>query len=159
MKELAEKPQPNLYLFLCNPQADTMIQDSPNIFKLGGIENLTDIDIAFAKVFRTLKPSPAGPKRICIEIISDVLLQHHAITTRRWLNALLSTLKSKGFTVLAVIDRGMHPAEETQAVLGLFDGEISIYDKETPQGTTRFLKIRKMTGQKYSREEIPLTEE
>jgi hypothetical protein len=58
-----------------------------------------------------------------------------------------------------VIDPRIHPAEETQAVLGLFDGEIHIYEKETPKGATRFLKIKKMTGQKYSREEIPLTEE
>ena len=105
-----------------------------------------------------LNPSTTA-RRICFDIVSDILLQHHAVTTRRWLSALLPTLKSKGFTILAAINPGMHPPEELQAVLGLFDGEISIHEKETPRGTTSFLKIKKMTGQKYLRDEIPLTEE
>jgi hypothetical protein len=97
-----------------------------------------------------------GPKKICIEILSDILLQHHAISTRRWLSALLPTLKSKGFTILAVVDPQMHPHEETQAVLGLFDGEIAIQEKETEKGTERFLKIKRLSNQKYAREEIEL---
>lgn len=36
---------------------------------------------------------------------------------------LLATLKSKGFTILAAIDPQMHPPEELQVVLGVFDGE------------------------------------
>jgi len=57
-----------------------------------------------------------------------------------------------------VIDPAIHPSEETQAVLGLFEGEISIHDKETTKGTARFLKIRKMTGQKYLKDETSLEE-
>ena len=136
-----------------------MIKDSSNIFKLAGIENLTDIDIALTKVFRTLKHSPADPKRICIEIISDVLLQHHAVTTRRWLNALLSTLKSKGFTVLGVIDPRMHPPEEAQAILSLFEGEISIVEKETPQGTKQTLRVKRLSNQKFIDNELAISKE
>jgi hypothetical protein len=40
--------------------------------------------------------------------------------------------------------------------MGLFDGEISIYEKETPKGTTMFLRIKKMIGQKYLKDETPL---
>jgi hypothetical protein len=36
------------------------------------------------------------------------------------------------------------------AILGLFDGEISIYEK----GTEQFLKIKRMTNQKYLKDEI-----
>ncbi len=79
-KTISEKHPSNFYLFLCNPQADSMIQNAPNVFKLKGVENLTDIDITLNKAFRTLKPSATGPKRICIDIVSDVLLQHHAVT-------------------------------------------------------------------------------
>ncbi len=136
-----------------------MIQNAPNVFKLKGVENLTDIDIALAKALRTIKPSTTGPKRICIDIVSDALLQHHAINTRRWLAALLPTLKSKGFTILSVIDPTMHSIEETQAVLGLFDGEINLCEKETTKGLAKFLRVRKMAGQKYLKDEIPLTEE
>jgi KaiC/GvpD/RAD55 family RecA-like ATPase len=158
-KVLAEKYQSNFYLFLCNPRADAIVQNLPNVSKLKGVENLTEIDIALTKAIRTLNPTETGPKRACIEIISDVLLQHHAVTTRRWLTALLPDLKSKGFTILAVIDPQMHPPEETQAVLGLFDGEISIYEKETEKGSERFLKIRYLSNQKYLKDEIRLTEE
>ena len=159
VKALAEKYPSTFFLFLCNPQADSMIQDSPNVCKLKGVESLTDIDIALTKAFRTLDTSTIVPRRICIEIVSDVLLQHHAVMTRRWLSALLPTLKSRGFTVLATVNPRMHPPEEFEAVLGLFDGEIRVSEKETPEGTASFLKIKKMTGQKYLKDEIRLAEE
>ena len=53
----------------------------------------------------------------------------------------------------------MHPPEETQAVLSLFDGEISIYEKENSKGKGSFLRIRKMMAQKYAKDEVSLTEE
>ena len=149
-KALAEKYPSNFYLFLCNPRADTMMQSLPNVVKLKGVENLTEIDIALTKAFRTLNPSSAGPKRACIEIVSDVLLQHHAVVTRKWLSAVLADFKSKGFTTLAVIDPNMHPAEEAQAITGLFDGEIRITEKETASGLVKSLRVRKLTGQRYS---------
>ncbi len=158
-KALAEEHQSNFFLLVCNIQADAMIQNLPNIFKLKGIESLTEIDIALTKAIRTLKPSAAGPKRICIEIVSDVLLQHHAINTRRWLSALLPTLKSKGFTTLAVIDPQMHPQEEARAIVSLFDGEIEITQKETAQGSAKILKVRKLYNQRYLEDELVLTKE
>ena len=69
-KTVTEKYPSNFYLFICNPQGDIMVQNLPNVFKLRGVENLTDIDIALMKAFRTLDPSRSGPKRICIEIYS-----------------------------------------------------------------------------------------
>ncbi len=158
-KELAEKHPSKFYLLLCNPQADAMIQSAPNISKIKGVENLTEIDIALTKAFRTLNPSAKGPKRICIEIVSDVLLQHHAINTRRWLSALLPTLKSKGFTILAVIDPQMHPPEELQSIVGIFDGEIRVTEKETPEGIKQTLRVRKLLNQKYLDKEIVLAKE
>jgi KaiC/GvpD/RAD55 family RecA-like ATPase len=158
-KTLAAKYPSNTCLFVCNPQTDTIIQNQPNVYKLKGVENLTDIDIALNKVFRSLKPSATSARRICIEILSDVLLQHHAVNTRRWLSALLPTLKSRGFTILAVADPSMHPSEELQAVLGLFDGEIRVAEKETPEGTKQVMKVRKLVNQKYSDKEVILDKE
>ena len=80
-------------------------------------------------------------------------------STRFWLSALLPTLKAKGFTTLAVISPQMHPAEEIEAVLGLFEGEINIHEKETPNGTARFIKIKRMINQKYLKDETLLIEE
>ena len=49
----------------------------------------------------------------------------------------------------------MHPSEELYAILGLFDGEINMYEKETGQ----FLKIKRMSNQRYLKDELFLKEE
>lgn len=146
----------NLCLFVCNPQAEKLIKDRPNVFRLKGVENLTDISLALTGALRNLDKSPIKPRRICIEIVSDVLLQHHAVQSRRWLNALIPELKSKGFTTLAVMDPGMHSPQETRAVLDIFEGQIDVYEKDTINGVEKFLKIRKMTNQEYLESELPL---
>ncbi len=155
LKALTEEFQSRFYLFICNPQADAITTSFLNVFKLRGVENLTDINIALFSAFRTLEVSIKGPRRICIEIISDVLLQHRAVQTRRWLNALIPELRSKGFTTLAVMDPTIHPPQEVRAILGLFEGEINIYRK----GLRKFLKIKKMRNRKYSKSELPMQEE
>jgi len=157
-KALAEEFKSNFTVFVCNPQVDAVVPDAPNVFKLKGVENLTDIDIALAKAFRTLDQA-AGSKRACVEIASEVLLQHHAVITRKWLSGLLLNLKSKGFTTLVVVNPQMHPQEEVQALLGLFEGEIRVSEKETPKGTEKVLRIRKLSNQKYLENELTLTRE
>jgi tetratricopeptide (TPR) repeat protein/KaiC/GvpD/RAD55 family RecA-like ATPase len=158
-KPLAEEFQSNFYLFICNPQADAIVEDSPNIFKLKGVENLTDISIALTSAIRKLDPPLKGPRRICIDLVSDVLLQHHAVQTRRWLTALIAELKSMGFTILAAIDPRMHPSEELYAILGLFEGEINVYEKETEKGSEKFLKIKNMSNHRYLENELLLKKE
>jgi KaiC/GvpD/RAD55 family RecA-like ATPase len=159
VKTLAETSQTNFYVFICNPQSDTMVEDSPNAFRLKGVENLTEITIALTKALRTLDASPSGPRRACIGIVSDVLLQHHAVQTRRWLNNLLPELRSRGFTTLAAMNPQMHPPEEVQAMLELFDGEISIHERETKNGPEKSVKIKKMVNQRYLTSELPLRKE
>jgi KaiC/GvpD/RAD55 family RecA-like ATPase len=153
-KTLAKEFPKNMYLFVCNPRANLIVEDLPNVFKLKGVDNLTDIDIALTKACRQLDASWAGPKRACIEITSDVLLQHHAVTTRKWLSGLIQDLKSKGFTILAVVDSQIHPPEELEAILGVFDGEIRLSEKMTPEGTKQTMKIRKLYNQKYLNNEV-----
>jgi len=159
IRTLAEEFQSHFYVFVCNPRADVMTKSLPNIFKLKGVENLTDIDIALTKALQTVDTSSSGPRRACIEIISDVLLQHRAVTTRRWLAGLLPDLKSRGFTTLAVMNPQMHPQEEVQAILGLFEGEIRIYERETKEGLQRSLRIRKMYNQRYLENELSIRKE
>ncbi len=81
------------------------------------------------------------------------------MATRRWLTSLLPTLKSNGFTVLAVIDSGMHTREEMQAVLSVFDGEIMLSERETPEGTKQVLKVKKLCNQRFSDKELIVTSE
>jgi hypothetical protein len=152
---IPKQSEGRFYLFICNPHARATL---PNVFTLKGVENLTDLNIALNVAFRRLGTPPRSdaPRRACLDIISDVLLQHHAVQTRRWLNALIPELKSHGFTTLAVMDPGMHPPEEVRAILDLFDGEISIYEKRSTSGSEKFLKIHKLVNQKYLNSERPL---
>jgi hypothetical protein len=53
----------------------------------------------------------------------------------------------------------MHPPDHVQAILGLFDGEINLYEKETKNGIDTFLRVRRMYNQKYSRGELKVTRE
>jgi KaiC/GvpD/RAD55 family RecA-like ATPase len=156
---LAEAYPINFYLFVCNPRADVMVKSLPNVFKLKGVECLTDIDIALVKAFRMLDAAPNGPRRACVDITSDVLLQHRAVITRKWLSALLPDLKSKGFTTLAVINPHMHPQEEVHAILGLFDGEITISERETTKGREKTLRIKRLYNQQYLEDELVLSKE
>jgi hypothetical protein len=126
---------------------------------LKGVENLTEISIALAKAIRALDGLQNVPRRACIEIISDVLLQHHALQTRRWLTDLIPEFRSKGFTTLAVVNLQMHPKEEVQAILDLFEGQIAISEKDTGTGPLKFVRVKKMTNQEYSDCELPLNKE
>ncbi len=154
MKNLAEKLQSQVYVLICNVQATAITSSFLNVFELGGIENLNDINIGMFSAFRVLDDSMKGSRRVCIEIIPDVLLQHGPLQTRRWLNALIPELKSKGFTTLAVMDPMMHHRQEIQAILGSFDGQIDIHERRS----RRFLKVKKMSNQKYLGNEIALAQ-
>jgi KaiC/GvpD/RAD55 family RecA-like ATPase len=156
VEALAEECPSDLYLFICNPRVSLMAKDLPNVFKLKGVENLTDIGIALVKAFRRLDESASGPRRACIEIVSDVMLQHQAVQTRRWLGHLILDLESRGFTTLAVMTPQMHSTREVHALLGLFQGEITIYEKKTGKKPQKFLRIKKMHNQRYLESELLL---
>jgi KaiC/GvpD/RAD55 family RecA-like ATPase/tetratricopeptide (TPR) repeat protein len=159
VKAFAEYCQLNFFLFVFVPRADAFVESSPNVFRLNGVENLTDIDICLTKVLHRLEPEHNGPRRACIKILSDVLLQHHAVVTQKWLSGFLPELRSKGFTTIAVVNPKMHPTEEVQAIVDQFEGEIEIYEKQTEKGIGQFLRIRKLIGQHYLKNELLLPKE
>ncbi len=150
-EELAQAFQSDFYVVVCNPQADAAIPSSPGVFKLKGVENLTEIDIALTRLFRTINLPQNQPNRLCIDLLSDVLLQHHAVTTRKWLTGLITVLKPRGFTTLAVIDPLILP-EEVPAIVGLFDGQIKVSEK----GAVRTLRILRLQDENYLKDEVTL---
>ena len=156
VQNLAEEFQANFYVFVCNPKLDEAFENLPNVFKLGGVENLTEINISLESAFRKLRKSDDRSRRACVEILSDVLLQHHAVQTRKWLAGLIPEFRSRGFITLAVLNPYMHASEETHAVLDLFEGEISIYEKEAKKDLTKYLRIKRMYNQRYLDSELPL---
>ena len=143
---LTEEFPSYFYLFICHPRADKIFRRASTVFKTVGVENLTEVNIALNLAFSSFDPKDSHP-RACIDMISDVLLQHHAIHTRRWLAGLIPELKTRGFTTLAVMNPYMHSPEEVQAILGLFEGELDIYEKGKDRG--KFLKVKRMFGQRY----------
>ena len=54
VKNLAKEYPNTFFLFVCNPRADIMIENLPNVYKMKGVESLTDIEIALTKSFRLL---------------------------------------------------------------------------------------------------------
>jgi KaiC/GvpD/RAD55 family RecA-like ATPase len=156
---LARDYSSSFYLFVCNTQGEAIVKSAHNIFILKGVENLTNISVALTSAIRKLDSSQKGARRICMSLVSDVLLQNGAVQARKWLTELLTQLKSVGFTTLAVIDPQIHPPEQLHAIIGLFEGEVSIREAETDQGLTRFLKVKRMSNQKYLKDEAILMEE
>jgi KaiC/GvpD/RAD55 family RecA-like ATPase len=152
-RSFAERYPSTFFLILCNPQADKIIKKLPNVVKLKGVENLNEINIALTTTLRQLGERGENVRRACIDIVSDVLLQHQVVNTRRWLAGLLPQLKAHAFTTLAVMNPEMHSPEEVYAILGLFDGEIWIYEKDA---VGRLLKVKKLVDQKYLNVEFPL---
>ncbi len=155
----AKDSQSNVNIFLFNPFQDKTLQESPNIFQIKSIEKLTPISIALTSALRKQQNLNHKGKRVCIEIISDVLLQHNAVTTRRWLTGLINDLKSQGFTTLAVMNPFMHSPQDVHAILGLFDGEIALENRKTSKGSQKILKINRMYNQKYLTSELILEKE
>ena len=156
LERLAKKFQSNFYIFLNKSKTDSRTKALPNVYRLKG-RNLTNLGIALIKALRSLNQTIKEPKRVCIEIVSDVLLHEKITVTTRWLSALLSDLKSKNFTTLAVMDPLMHPPNEVHAVLNLFDGEINIFETEDPLECKKSLRIKKLRNQDYIKNSISLT--
>ncbi|MFC1487804.1 ATPase domain-containing protein [Thermoproteota archaeon] len=153
LENLLEKP--NLYLFLCNPKPKTKVPNVPNIYRLRGKTDLTNLSIALTKAYRIIDQS--RKKRVCVEIVSDVLLQFNANATRKWISELITDFSSKSFTMLAVMDPGMHPADQATAVINLFDGEISITHTKDPLECKKFIRVEKLRNQDYIKNSICLT--
>ncbi len=159
LKTLSNRADQDFYTFICNPQASIIAENRSDVFKLKGVENLTDISIALTSTFRRLNKKPEKLRRACIGILSDILLEHGAVRTRKWLTGLLSELKSEGFTSFVLLNPQMHSAEEVQAVMDPFEGEIEVYSKQTEDGSQRLLRIRRMFNQRYLENEMLLKKE
>jgi hypothetical protein len=152
-RSFADSHPSTFFLILCNPQAHKIIKKLPNIIKLKGVENLNELNIALTTTLRQLRERGGKARRACIDIVSDVLLQHQVVNTRRWLAGLLPQLKAHAFTTLAVMNPEMHSPEDVYAIRGLFNGEIWVYEKDA---IGRLLKVKKLIDQKYLNVEFPL---
>jgi KaiC/GvpD/RAD55 family RecA-like ATPase len=153
LEKLLENP--NFVLFLCNPKPKTKVPDLPNVYKLRSKTDLTNLSISFAKAYRNIDPSKK--KRICVETVSNVLLDYEAKATCKWTSELITDISSKGFTLLAVMDPEMHPPDQSKAVVNLFDGEINIIQSDDPIDCKKSIVVKKLRNQEYIKNPICLT--
>ncbi len=131
--------------------SDKPASPARNILPGKSIENLTDLNLQIIEALASVKP-----KRVALDILSDILLRHKALQTRKWLNELLERLRSKGVTTLAVINPYMHSSEDVQALVDLFDGNLEIIEKEVEGALSKFLRIKWMYGVDIGKKEIAL---
>ncbi len=143
---------PNFILFLCNPKPKSQVPDLPNIYKLRSKTDLTNLSISLAKAYRNLDQSKK--KRICMEIVSDVLLDYGPRETRKWISELITDLGSKNFTILSAINPLMHASEELHAILDLFDGEIELTQTEDPLECKKTVQVKKLRNKHYVKNPI-----
>ncbi|MFX0212205.1 MAG: RAD55 family ATPase, partial [Candidatus Hodarchaeota archaeon] len=155
--DLLEKHQSTFFLFLCNPKPKTQVPDLPNIHKLRSKTDLNNLNIALTVASRSLDQKLRGPKRVCVEIVSDVLIRHQVEVTRRWISGLIAEMGSKGFTLLAVMNPSMHPSDQANAVLDLFDGIISLFETEPEIECKTFIQIKRLRDQDYIKNPVCLT--
>jgi hypothetical protein len=110
-----------------------------------------------SKAYRSIDINHEQPKRICVEILSEVLEDYGSNTTRKWISDLITNYGAKGFTILAVMYPEMHQSEESKAVISLFDGEISITQSDDPLDCKKSILVKKLRNQDYIKNPICLT--
>lgn len=133
--------------------SDRLLPPSKNMIPGKGIENLTDLNFQIADALSSVQP-----KRIVLDILSDVLLRHKGLQTRKWLTELLERLRAKNITTLAVLNPYMHSAEDVQAVLDLFDGNLEIVEQNIEGTSRKFLRVKWMHGIEVSDKQLPLVD-
>ena len=138
-----------------SPQADKITSAGGKIHKIQGLQNLSDLNISFTKAVETL-PKTFAAKLIIIDLLSDILLEHKALTTRKWLDGFIGKRKTEGFTVIGVLNPLISSQQDTQTITDLFDGVIEIYERELKERARRFLIVKKMYGRNYTDTELML---
>ena len=137
-------------MIICNPQADSVAAPFPQVVKLKALDSLTQLNLEYDNAVTKLGVNK--PTVLCLEILDDVLLEHHG-ATRRWLMGILGRSKTSQMTCLATLNPAMHPAEECQAVLETFDGHLDLYEAEI-QVRPKLIRVRKLGGRKFLESEL-----
>ena len=161
-KQNQELNKNNKYFqIICNSHISQQ-ENNPNNVILKDAERLTEISMSLTTILNNIAKideDGSSHKRLVLDIVSDVLLTNKSVNTRKWLRETISKFKSKNFTILAILNPLMHPAEETQALFDLFEGKIEISEKEENGEDKITLKIKRLDGIKYSSKGIQLIRE
>ncbi len=124
-----------------------------------GIGDLSNLNISLSKNLSGLHLDTATGGLFILDILSDVLLQHRLLTTRRWSSDFLAKRRSQRFTVLATLNPFTASREDAQSLMDVFDGVLEIMEKESEGKPRRFVVIKKLYGRRYLENEIRLDKE
>jgi KaiC/GvpD/RAD55 family RecA-like ATPase len=149
-RDLLSRHGRDLQVVLCHPQADIIAAEFPAVTKLKSMDNLTEINLAFTKALAQLSSHKSSV--LCLEILDDVLLDHHN-ATRRWLMDILGRSKSYHITSLATLNPTMHSAGESQAALETFDGHIDLYEADL-HVHPKLIRVKKLGGRRFLDNEL-----
>jgi KaiC/GvpD/RAD55 family RecA-like ATPase/predicted RNA-binding protein with TRAM domain len=154
VQDMVNRFRKNFYAF--SSETSRISPTSENLYEVPGIGNLVEFNIVLNKnISEHMKD--AKNRLMIFDTLSDILLRHRGVLTRKWLSDFLGRRKAQGFTVLATLDPLVTGREESDRIVDLFDGVIDIYEKQEPEGrSARFLAVRKMYGQKYTQTELKL---
>ena len=154
-RDLANRYKEDFYAFC--PQAERI--PAANVYGIPRIENLSDLNIALSGTITDRGLEKAPNKILILDIVSDVLLHHKSLTTRKWLTDFVDKRKAQGFTILATLNPLITSKEETHTIIDFFDGIIEIYEKALQERSRRFLIVKKMYGRRYLETELMLDKE
>ena len=154
-RELLEKYPSSFFYVICNPQINENNQDVQNVYRVGGVDNLTEINLKTANVLQKMNETKKE-KVACIDIISDILLQHGLVTTRKWLIDFIARMRSNNMTTIMILNSQMHSKEELESILGLFDGQIGVWEQGMREIARKQLKVKRMYRHVYDDQSIPL---
>ncbi len=127
----------------------------PNVQITERLENLTALNIDLMSLAQASQNAESS-KRICLDLLDDVLLVHKRTMTRKWLSQLLPRLNNLGFTVLGVLNSEMHPSSDMQVILDSFDAQLELSQREIENKPRMILRIRKMSRGNFLDAEVAL---
>lgn len=137
----------NLSFLVCGER----VVASENVFAGKGLENLTELSIDIASTVARVQP-----KRVALDILSDLLLRHGSLQTRKWVSEQLSKLTAKGITTLAAFNPAMHIQADSTAILDLFDGSLELAEADAVNEPVQVIRVKWMRGIELQTREVPL---
>lgn len=142
--------------YALSPQADKIVSPPANLYKIPAIDSLSDLNIEFTKIVEMHPNEGTVDRFLIIDLLTDILLSHKGVTTRKWLSEFIARRKAEGFTVLAYLNPLVSPDVETQTLIDVFEGVIEIYEKGFGEKSRRFIVVKRMYGLRYSDAELML---
>lgn len=160
IRDMIPQHEKDLQIVLCHPQAEVIAAGFPNIQRLKGLDDLTAINLAFEASKNALVAGGyGGSPALCFEIVGDVLLRHHGSMTRKWLMDILARAKASRMTTLATLNTRMHPADEAQTVIEVFDGHIELQEEDVVTRGAKMIRVKKLGGQKFVEKDLLVEKE